>query len=111
MSLARLIDEKFGIRTRTVENPLVTEVGTTAVLILNNNPNRLGWTIVNTHATQTLHLALTNGVTTITGIQLDAKGGHASEVWDEDFEETGWAVWGIGSGANTSIYSKEVVEY
>lgn len=111
MPLKDLIDAKFGIKTRTVEDPLRESVGTTAVLILSNNPNRLGWTIVNTHATQSLHLALTNGVTTVKGVKLDPAGGSASEVWDEDFEETGWAVWGIASGADTTIYSKEVVEY
>ena len=111
MPLSRLIDEKFGVRTRTVEDPIRTSVGTTAVLIFNNNPGRLAWTIVNTHATQTLHLALTNGVTMLKGVRLDPAGGFASEIWDEDFEETGWAVWGIASGDDTTIYSKEVVEY
>ena len=111
MPLSRLIAEKFGVKTRTVEDPLRVSVGTTAVLLLNNNPNRLAWTIVNTHPTQSLHLALTNGVTTLKGITVDPAGGFASERWDEDFEETGWAVWGIASGDATTIYSKEVVEY
>lgn len=111
MPLKDLLEEKFKVRTRVVENPIRASVGTIALLILGNNPNRLAWVIVNTHATQTLHLAFTNEVTTTTGIQLDAAGGSASAVWDEDFEPTGWAIWGIGSDDDTTFYCYEIVEY
>lgn len=111
MPLDTLLRERFKVRTRAVENPVRASVGTTALEILHNNPNRYAWVIVNTHATQTLHLALTNEVTQATGIRLDAAGGSASMVWDEDFQATGWAIWGIGSGDDTTFYSYEIVEY
>lgn len=110
MPLTDLLMERFKVKTRAVEKPVRTSVGTTAVEIFKNNPNRLAWTLVNTHASQVLYIGLTNEVTAATGIRLDPAGGHASEVWDEDFDEVGWAVWGIASGANTTIYSKEVIE-
>ncbi|GAJ15286.1 unnamed protein product, partial [marine sediment metagenome] len=75
------------------------------------NPNRLAWVIVNTHADQILYISFTNDVSQALGIRIDPAGGHASMVWDEDFEPTGWAIWGLGSGAGTTFYVYEVVEY
>jgi len=111
MSLAQLIDKKFGVRTRVVVNPVRASIGTTAQVLLSNNPSRLAWIIINTHATQVVYLSFTNDVSSTKGIRLDSAGGSYSMIWDEDFEPTGWAIWGIGSGADTTLYAYEVVEY
>ncbi|GAI99817.1 unnamed protein product, partial [marine sediment metagenome] len=42
MPLKDLLEEKFKVRTRVVENPIRPSVGLTALQILANNPNRLG---------------------------------------------------------------------
>lgn len=111
MPLADLLMERFKVRTRAVENPqAVTSLGTTAQVILANNPNRLGWVIVNL-STNIVYLGLTNAVSATRGIRLNANGGLASMVWDEDFQMTGWGIWGVASGAASAIYSLEVVEY
>ena len=111
MPLAQLLEERFKVRTRVVVNPLRASVGTTAQLLFSNNPNRLAWVIVNTHATQVLYISFTNDVSQALGIRVDPAGGMATMVWDEDFETTGWVIWGLGSGATTTIYAYEVVEY
>jgi len=108
MNLQELIDKKFGIKTRAVENPKLTSLGTTAQVVLDNNPNRLAWIIVNL-STAEVYLALRHDVSPTKGVRLDASGGSASMVWDEDFQATGWAIWGVATAANSPIYSLEVV--
>ena len=110
MPLANLLMERFKVRTRAVENPrAVTSLGITAQMILANNPNRLGWIIVNL-STNTVYLGLQNDVSSSKGILLDPSGGQAAMLWDEDFQMTGWAIWGVASAANSAIYAIEVVE-
>ena len=112
MPLADLLMERFKVRTRAVENPQgVTTLGTTAEIVLANNPNRLAWIIVNLHSTQVVYLSLTSDVAATRGVRLDPAGGSASMIWDEDFQATGWAIWGVGSAADVTLYSIEIVEY
>lgn len=109
-TLDELLLEKFKVRTRAVENPKVTSLGTTATLVLANNPNRLGWVIVNL-SSNVIYLGFANDVSSSKGVRLAANGGFASRIWDEDFHPTGWAVWGIASGAGSAIYSYEIISY
>lgn len=110
MNLADLLLERFKVRTRAVENPKTTSLGTTAEVILANNPNRLGWIIVNL-STNAVYISLGNDVASTKCIPLLNQGDVASMVWDEDFQATGWAVWGVAAGASSSIYAMEVVSY
>jgi len=111
MPLADLLMERFKVRTRAVENPEgVATALITPQKILGNNPNRLGAIIINLGATPSF-IALSDQVTVDTyGVRLDANGGRASLIWDEDFEMTGWAWW-IISSASPAVYCIEVVEY
>jgi len=108
MTLHDLLQERFRVKTRAIENPVVSAVGTTATRIFNNNPRRLGWLAVNLSA-NTIYVALSSDVSPTKGIRLDANGGWASMIWDEDFHATGWAIWAIATGANSSLYTLEVV--
>ena len=110
MNLADLLEERFKVRTRAVENPKQTSVGTTAIEILANNPKRLGWVIVNL-SSNTLYISFSNAVSSSRGVRLNANGGEASMVFDEDFHAVGWAIWGVASGASSAIYSYEIVTY
>ena len=110
MPLANLLLERFKVRTRAVQNPLITSVGTTALQILSNNPNRLGFTIINL-STNNMYLALTNDVSSTKGILLTPSGGSFGMVWDEDFQMVAWAWWVVAAGANSAVYSVEVLEY
>jgi len=108
MTLHDLLIEKFRVKTRAIENPVEDTVGTAPVRVLNNNPNRLGWLIVNQSA-NTVYVALSNRVSATYGVRLDANGGFCSMVWDEDFHATGWAVWAIATGVDSKIYVLEIV--
>ncbi len=112
-TLADLLMERFKVKTRAVENPqAVTSLGVAAQIIVANNPNRLAFIIINLSA-NTIYIGLTREVNatagTEQGIRLDPNGGAYSAIWDEDFQMTGWAWWGISTGAASQIYSLEVV--
>lgn len=110
LQLADVLKEKFQVRTRAVENPKVTSLGTTASLVFANNPNRLAWVFINLSA-NVIYLSLTRDVSSTRGIRLAASGGKAGVVWDEDFQMTAWAWWGVASGTASAVYSIEVVTY
>ena len=111
MPLKDLLMERFSVKTRAVENPLnVTSLGATAQKLLSNNPNRLGFVIVNLSA-NIVYIGLENSVSSTKGIRLDANGGSSGCIWDEDFDMTAWAWWAVASGAASAIYVLEIVEY
>jgi len=115
MSLAKLLEERFKVRTRAVRNPkAVTAASTTAQLILNNNPDRLGLVIMNLGA-QVCYVDLDNEVSGVDGseigIRLDANGGSWGCVWDEDFDMTAWAWWIISVTGTPRVFCLEIVEY
>lgn len=109
MNLSQLLEQQFKVKTRTEINKLgVVNVGTTALKLMANNPNRLAWIIINL-SVNTLYVALTNDPSSNKGILIGANGGTASMLWNEDFEATGYEIWGVGSASNTYIYIVEVV--
>jgi len=110
MNLADLLLERFKVRTRAIENPKTTSIGTTATQILANNPNRLAWVVINL-SSNIIYLAFGSDVASTKGIRLEANGGSAVMIWDEDFQATAWAIWGVASGASSAIYAFEIVSY
>jgi len=106
--LDTLLTQQFKISTRANENPLVSSLGTTATKVLDNNADRLAWVIVNLSA-NTVYISLKSDVSTSKGIMLAPNGGSASMVWDEDFQMTGWEIWGIAPAGASTIYVLEVV--
>jgi hypothetical protein len=99
--------KEFGFKTRAIENPIVSSVGTSAVKVLNNNPDRIGWLIVNM-SVNTVYLAHSPDVGAAKGIILTAGGGSASSIVREDGEAVTYEVWTLASGATSAIY---VIEY
>ncbi len=110
MSLASLLLERFKVRTRAVENPVITSVGTTATLVLANNPNRLGFIVINL-STDVMYIGLTHEVSSSKGIRLDASGGFWAGIWDELFDPVAWAWWLISTGEDSAVFALEIVEY
>ncbi|MBA7618501.1 hypothetical protein ES703_25828 [subsurface metagenome] len=111
MSLDSLLMDRFKVRTRAVENPKVSQVETTATLVLSNNPDRLGWILYNLGANP-IFVATKNTVAADTyGGRADANGGFVSMIWDEDFHATGWAIWAIAKTGASKIWVLEIVEY
>ena len=99
--------KRFGFPTRAVENPVVAAVGTSAVVILKNNPDRVFWLVVNL-STNVVYVALSEDVGDAKGIRLDANGGWASMSVEEDGEAVAYAVHAKATGAASAIYVLEM---
>jgi len=108
--LSELVYEKFGIRTRAKVNPVTASLGTTATLVLKSNPNRLAWILINLSA-NVIYLGFSRDVSSTKGIRLNANGGLTSMIWDEDFDITGWEIYGVATGADSAIFSYEMESY
>lgn len=108
MPLSSLIEREFGIKTGSRENPLVNEVGITAIRVLPNNPNRLAWIFINLSA-NLIYLGFSPDTSTSKGILIGANGGTASMFYKEDFELVAQEVYAIAAGAASDIYVVETV--
>lgn len=107
MKVSDIITDKYGVKTNKKINPLTSSLGTTAAMVLTNNPNRISFTIVNM-STNTVYLAFGPDVSTTNGILLLPNGGSLSVSMGEDFELSCSEVYGVASGATSSIYTLEV---
>jgi len=103
-----LIFEKFKVKTIPNINPLTDKVGTTPKKILDNNPDRLAWFVVNL-SPNTLYLHFSNDVSSTKGIFVAPNGGFASMIYDEDFHAVGWEIWGKATDEDSNIYVVEIV--
>jgi len=114
MPLADLLERRFGVKTRGVRDPLgVSPIGVAPLVVLRNNPNRLGFVIMNLSAA-TVYLDLEQdvnaGAGTEVGLRLDPNGGFVTLIWDEDFQMVAWAWWAVSTAALTRLAILEVVE-
>ena len=112
MPLADLLMERFKVRTRPVINPLALTAATTTVQrFLANNPNRLGFIILNLGG-QVCYIGPDSEIAAATrGIRLDANGGAYVSIWDEDFDMVAWEWWILSALLTSAIYVIEIVEY
>jgi len=108
IKLTDLIRKRFGIKTGLRINPLVSSVGTSVTKILDDNPNRVAWRVVNL-SSNILYVLHDEEVSSSRGIRLVANGGTAGEVFDEDFNVTGFALYAVASGASSAIMVYEIV--
>ncbi|MEM2990160.1 MAG: hypothetical protein QXQ02_03145 [Halobacteria archaeon] len=96
------------MRTTTRVNPLVRIVVTTPVRILDNNPNRLAWTIFNLGSGYVM-LGFDREISSTRGIYLGSGGGGVNFLWSEEFELVGWELYALAELDDTPIYVIEVV--
>lgn len=96
MSLARFIENKFGTKTRSIQNPEVTAVATTVTRLLKNNPDRLSYTFINLGA-NSVYLAWDREVSTSRGVLVASGGGSITLSADEDGEIVGYELYGIAA--------------
>tara|TARA_Y100000310_G_scaffold25179_1_gene24122 strand:+ start:513 stop:887 length:375 start_codon:yes stop_codon:yes gene_type:complete len=100
--LSQLIQERFGVTTRTDINPETSSIGTTVTELLKQDPQRLGFTIINT-SSNVLYVLPDRGVSSSNGIRLGAAGGSVSVTYATDFDVTGYAWYGVGSASSTTL--------
>lgn len=100
--LSQLIQERFGVTTRTDINPQTDSIGTSVTELLRQDPQRLGFTIQN-NSSNILYVLPDRGVSATKGIRLGASGGSVSVSYDTDFDVVGEAWYGLGSASSTTM--------
>ncbi len=106
VTLSKLLENLYGVRTSEQENPVTTSIGTAATRLLANNPNRVSVVIFNLSA-NSIYIGLTNGVSSTNGIYIAPNGGSISLQWDKDFMLTTREFFAIATGAASSVYVLE----
>lgn len=104
--LADLLKQRLGIQTRNVENPLTAAVGISAIPILLNEPDRVGFIIINLSA-NTIYISPLPTVAAGAGILVEPNGGWRSFTWDADFELCSHAWYAIATAAASAIFITE----
>ena len=97
-----LIQRELGVAITHSFNPLVSSVGLTVVKILNNNPDRIALTIVNT-SINAIYLLPEPEVSATRGIVLAPSGDSISLNWKEDYHLVGAAWFAVAAGANSTL--------
>lgn len=98
--------KRYGGPTKIVETDVL--IGTTIASVLQNNPRRIFWTMVNNSAND-LGFGFNRQVTTAVGFKLAGSGGVASMSVDEDGEAVTYDTFAIGGVAGNNIHLIEVV--
>jgi len=107
MTLQDLLLQQFKVKTRANVNPEITIMTGGVDRVLSNNPNRVGWFIMNLGA-NAVYLSLLRNPSSTKGILLSPGGGFASMRWDTDFDAVGWELFAKGTLAD-NIYVLEVL--
>lgn len=100
------VKRQYGFDCDTTERAVVLNAAA-PVLVLNNDPNRVAWTIFNLGA-NIGYLAFTSAVGALYGFQINAAGDYTSSSARDDGEMPTHEVYGLGVGA-TTLYVIEVI--
>lgn len=103
-SIYEMLDERYGVRLRVVEDPEeVTTVGTTPLVALRQNPRRVAFVIFNLDLSNNLIIRPGGPPSSTQGILLTPSGSISMEI-ERDFvlPAQEWQV--VGSAANTDLY-------
>ena len=103
-ALADYVFKKFGVGTRAIQDPVAVLCPFAAsAVLLQNNPDRLGFIIVNLGATA-MYVAWDSTVSATHGIYVAANGGSFAMVADEDGELVGWELFGRAVTSDNDIF-------
>ena len=104
-ALANYLEKKWGVPTRSRENPITDTAGAGVTRVLGNNPDRFEAIIINYDAVL-MRVAPSRAVSATRGIPLDPAGGFAVITADEEGEMVGWE-WFVYSAAGGLVYILE----
>ncbi|MBA7547902.1 hypothetical protein ES705_40343 [subsurface metagenome] len=106
-ALAEYVERHWGVKSRSIENPVTADAAAGVTQILLNNPDRFEAIVVN-YDTKLMRLAPSRDVSATLGIPLDPAGGFAVITADDDGESVGyeWYVW-TETGGTDNIYVLE----
>lgn len=106
-ALKDFVAKKFGRSTRAITNPVTDTCGTTATVLLQNNPDRLAAIIINLGATA-MYVAWDRDVSASHGILVVSGGGSLTLIADEDGELVGYELYGVAITNPVDVFVMEV---
>jgi len=108
MATARkMVEDRFGAPVNPVVNRTVSTISTTQSRIMIEDPDRVGFLVVNLSVND-LYIMIDQNVSATRGIKAGPNGGSVSVVWFEDFEICAWEWFALASGVASSVL---VIEY
>jgi hypothetical protein len=105
---ADLLRDRFNVEVGCNLDPVVAAVGVTALRVLEQDPNRLAFTVINL-GTGKVYLRPQSPATPTSGIVLGAGGGSVNLEWQTDYDLVGYEWFAIADLAATPILTLEVV--
>jgi hypothetical protein len=106
--LAKMISERFRRSVIPYENLTVSSIGTSAVQIMRQDPDRLGFVIINLSVSD-IYIGSFRDVSATKGIKIPPSGGSAVALWDEDFETVGKEWFGVAGALSSALLITEYV--
>lgn len=107
-SVYDLIARQYGAKV-AIEDPTTNlSIGTSDLIILQNNPRRLSFVIINLSA-NVIYVRPRNVSSATTGIRLAPTGGSLAVNWSEDLHLPALEWHALASGATSAIYITSVV--
>ena len=107
-SLAMLIDEEFGAETEPRINPLRSSIGTTALQLFAQNPNRVAFHLVNL-SSNTMYVGPFADVSASKGYRVGPGGGTLISRYQIDWHLTGNEWYVVATASSSSLLSVEIV--
>ena len=107
-SVYELLANTYGVTLMIEDNPEVSQVDTTDVVILKNNPRRIGMVVINLSA-NSVYIRPQMTASANAGIALVASGGSVSMNCIEDFHLPSLEWHAVASGAGSAIYTVGIV--
>lgn len=105
LTLSDLVEQQYGVKTDVKTS--VVSVGTTPTQVLDNNPNRVGYILINL-STNAAFINFDTSVSTNNGIFLAQQGGSFSQNWKDDFNIVGYSMYGIVASGSNNIFVAEI---
>lgn len=106
MSTSRFVEQRFGKKTQTRQNPVTASVATTVTKVLNNNPDRVHWILVNLSAND-VFVTWDNSPSSTRGVKVAAGGGALVLDVEEDGELVAWEANAIASVGAADVFVVE----
>ena len=103
-----LLLARLGAPTTPFTNRAGSSVGTTAALVLRNDPSRIAFLFVNL-SLNTIFLTPVGVPSSTNGIALAASGGSVMVLWEEDGEMTAWEWRAVATAAASTFLALEAI--
>jgi hypothetical protein len=102
--VTRDLIKKYYLPEITQSNIVITPltIGTEPVRVLENNPSRFQFAIVNL-SPNNVYVGFDNQVSSSRGIRVAPSGGDFRMIWIEDLDITTWEFFAIADAANSNI--------